>query len=178
MNINLEMNRFLERRNREAVNEEDESKQIINKIKKAQIGEQVQEIVETQKLNDYNYQRFRRTFNLFVIDINKAINSIGNVIAKAYPTPLDITNSLETISNLAINWNNLVISLSFIGYKKLEKKDKDLINNIINSSKSNIVQLLEDINIPLFDGFSDKQKKILQQIKEQIETNIFEQITL
>ena len=110
MNVNLEMNRFFDRRNREAV---DENQMVYDTImKKLKAKKEIEQVLDVKEIKEIDYQKFRRTFNLFIININKAINSIGNTLVQVpAPTPKEITDSLENVSNLAIYWNNIVISL-------------------------------------------------------------------
>ena len=107
MNVNLEMNRFFDRRNREAV---DENQMVYDTImKKLKAKKEIEQVLDVKEIKEIDYQKFRRTFNLFIININKAINSIGNTLVQVpAPTPKLITilfqymAKLETFSKLSV----------------------------------------------------------------------------
>jgi len=171
--MSLEANKFLGRLYGEAVaNQQRQDEEIRQAIKGRK---EVQEVLETKQLKEVDFQRFRRTYNAFIVTVNDALNTTKNYV----PTG-DITQELKAlnkVSDLALAWNNVVISLSIMGYKNLEQKDKTKIYAILKSMRGN----LDSILLYLSDGRfvdSNQEQKVLNQIIGQLDTNIYDQISL
>jgi hypothetical protein len=171
--MSLEANKFLGRLYGEAVaNQQRQDEEIRQAIKGRK---EVQEVLETKQLKELDFQKFRRTYNEFIKDVDYALNVIENYVPTGDAT--EEFNTLNKISDLAMSWNNVVISLSIMGYKNLEQKDKTKIYEILKSMRGSLETLLQYITDGRFVD-SNQQQKVLNQIIGQLNTNIYDQISL
>lgn len=174
--MSLEANKFLNRLYGEAIQNQQRQDDIIRNLIKGK--KEIQEVEETKQLNTLDYQKFRRTFNLFSDKLYTAISKVNE-----YEDTGDVDDSdnlfstLQSINNLALAWNNVVISLSLLSYKTLNQNDKTKIYNIILEKKKDLVVLNNYLDDPKFADTSD-QKKIVNDIIKQIDENLFDQISL
>lgn len=153
---------------------------VINKIKRK--GEkEIQEVLETKQLNNVDYQKFRRALGLLIKSMNTAIESIRD----AADDLTDQDKSYDALTNvidIVEYWNNLGVSLTLMGYDKLEQNDKIKINNDLQPLSPAIRRLEQYIiSIGFNFGEPDLVKNaldVLSQMIEQLNTKMFKTISV
>jgi hypothetical protein len=172
----MEFNRKLinEGSERERTQQQDIVDIIKNKGKK-----EVQEVMATKQLDNLSYQKFRRTLGLFINDLNK-INSSDIYEMEYDDLDEDVLSKLfYDIILLSTSWNSIVTSLSLMKYQSLEQKDKNKVYvdiktvlpvvKLIKINSSEFVNLLDIDDTKIYED----SNKVLNEIIEQIESNIF-----
>ncbi len=86
----LEANKFLGRLYGESVADQMRDDE---KIRQAIKGKkEIQEVLETKQLKELDFQKFRRTYNLFIKDVDYALNTVSTYV------PGDATKEFNTLN--------------------------------------------------------------------------------
>ncbi len=153
----------------------------IQKIKRKGRKE-IEEVEETKQLDNISYQRFRRTLGLVIEAINEASENIRDAIDD--PKDLDKPyNAFASVTDIIEDWNNMIVSLSLMGYNKLEKNDKDKVYNDIKTILPALEGLrrIVDRNAQVFNvdqELINNAEDTVNKMIEQIKSNIFAPISI
>lgn len=143
--MSLEANKFLGRLSDESV--EDQRRihyDVLKKIKEREKEEKEEEVKATKYLDEYSFQRFKRSVGVVILNMNEASEYLAEGSAVG-ATASDERLALEGASDIITVWNNVVISLGILGYKKLFPTDKKKVDDVLNSLLPQLNVILEKV---------------------------------